>query len=107
MKLIDIFKMADFNRVEAMTLAYLFKREKGYLLDIEEHTKLRQPEASRGLRKLAEYGWVSIKTEKQGIGRPRIFYKFDRKKAVDNIKEMFREKLKKYEEAYKQLENKL
>jgi predicted transcriptional regulator len=60
---------------EAKVLIFLSKNEKGYSSEIEQDTKLRQPEASVATKNLLKLHLIGKKEVKnKGKGRPRYLF---------------------------------
>ncbi|NIA04045.1 MAG: hypothetical protein GWP09_01715 [Nitrospiraceae bacterium] len=63
------------NEKEVKALLYLMKHKHGRSRDIEQETRLRQPEASIALAKLRQMGLIETKKEdRSGKGRPQYIY---------------------------------
>lgn len=108
MRFDEALRYIGLNRIEAKACTYLFKQPEGYIIDIEQHTKLRQPEVSNALRKLEQRGWVELEHINDGsIGRPKNYYYFDRDTARKDIIKLFKQEMYKLGKAYKLVEGRI
>ncbi len=92
-ELIDKLVRAGFNKNVAITFVFLAGRDETRSREIEDATRLRQPEVSIAMQELKERGWVTKRDlKKEGKGRPVHIYRLDR--SIDEIKEEIKENKK-------------
>lgn len=78
-ELVDRLIKTGLNKNQAKALLAIAKEESVTSREIEDHTSLRQPEASIAINELREKGWVSKgKKNKEGRGRPVHIYSLDK-----------------------------
>lgn len=96
----DNFTKLGVNKKVAAILVYLRNKEDVTSVEIENHTGLRQPEASIALNRMVRDGWVHYKrVTSRAKGRPTHIYNlkevFDR--IVENEVEKFHKNAEKVE----------
>ena len=88
---VDLFADLGMPKNLAKTLLYVSQVEECRSVDIEQETKLRQPEVSIAMQQLMNNGWVAKRTlKKKGKGRPIHIYRLD--SSLDKIMKSFEEK---------------
>jgi len=95
-KAVKVLQHLGFSRMEAQTILFLFKTERVTARDIEEGTKLRQPEVSQGTNALINRKWIKkLKITTKGKGRPHYKYYLakPKEKILDNIQEEIRKRI--------------
>ncbi len=74
-KAVKSLQHLGFSRMEAHILIFLFKTDGVTARDIEEGTRLRQPEVSNGASALKNRKWIKTsKIPTKGKGRPHFKY---------------------------------
>ena len=85
---VDLFAELGMPKNLAKTLLYVSQVEECRSVDIEQETRLRQPEVSIAMQQLMKNGWISKRTlKKKGKGRPIHIYKLD--SSLDKIMKSF------------------
>ena len=75
-KAVDLFIELGMPKNLAKTLLYVSQVDECRSVDIEQETKLRQPEVSISMQQLLKKGWVTKQDlKKKGKGRPIHVYK--------------------------------
>ena len=73
--IVDIMDSLGFPRIDATIISFLYGSGEATSRDIEIGGDLRQPEVSRSLRAMQEYGWVIKKNRvKKKKSRPQSVY---------------------------------
>ncbi len=74
-EIVDALISLRMNRIVARTLATLQNGDEITSVEIENASRLRQPEVSIAMRDLTERGWINEREEKKpGKGRPYKIY---------------------------------
>lgn len=74
--LVDLLMTMGLSRNVAKTLVFLSKRDETTSVEIENHTRLRQPEVSIAMQELRRRRWVAKRDiKKEGKGRPVHAYR--------------------------------
>lgn len=99
--LVDLLINTGMARNVAKTLVFLSKRDETTSVDIENNTRLRQPEVSIAMQELRRRKWVTKRDiKKEGKGRPvhsyRLIMPFD--DVIDQISDEQRRKIREIEE---------
>lgn len=94
---IELFAELGMPKNLAKTLLYVSQCDECRSADIEQGTKLRQPEVSVAMQQLLDKGWIKKRDlKKKGKGRPVHIYKLT--KPLPNILKSFEvEKMKQVE----------
>ena len=103
----DCLQRLGAKRVEATLLAALVRRGAMGTQEIVDHTGLRQPEVSVGMRMLRERDWVEAEAvPRQGKGRPMHKYRLraERGRIRAHYEKMGRRAIESYERAMKVLD---
>ena len=75
-RVIHLFTELGMPKILAKTLLYVSQIDECRSTDIEQETKLRQPEVSIAMQQLMKKGWVTKRDlRKKGKGRPVHIYK--------------------------------
>lgn len=102
----DCLQQLGAKRVEATLLASLIRHGALGTQEIVEHTGLRQPEVSVGMRMLRDRDWVEAEPlPREGKGRPMHRYRLqaDRSAVRAHYERMGRRAIRSYEEAMETL----
>lgn len=102
----DCLQQLGAKRVEATLLAALVRRGAMGTQEIVDHTGLRQPEVSVGMRMLRDRDWVEAEAvPREGKGRPMHKYRLraERGKVRAHYERMGRKSIEAYERAMKTL----
>lgn len=99
--LVDLLINTGMSRNVAKTLVFLAKQDETTSVEIENHTRLRQPEVSIAMQELRRRKWVTKRDiKKEGKGRPvhsyRLTMPFD--EIIEQISEEQRRKIQAIEE---------
>ena len=87
-KVIHLFAELGMQKNLAKTLMYISNVDECRSAEIEQGTKLRQPEVSIVMQQLQEKGWIKKRDlKKKGKGRPVHIYKLT--SPIENIIENF------------------
>jgi len=102
-KIIHVFAELGMPKNLAKTLMYISHVDECRSAEIEQGTKLRQPEVSIVMQQLQEKGWVKKRDlKKKGKGRPVHIYKLT--SSIENIIRNFeREKIQEIDTIKKEL----
>jgi len=102
-KIIHIFTDLGMPKNLAKTLLYISQVEECRSVEIEQGTRLRQPEVSIAMQQLQEKGWIAKRDlRKKGKGRPVHIYKL--RSSLENIIKSFeQEKIQEIETTKKDL----
>ncbi len=74
--LVDLLMTMGLSRNVAKTLVFLSKRDETTSVEIENYTRLRQPEVSIAMQELRRRKWVAKRDiKKEGKGRPVHAYR--------------------------------
>jgi predicted transcriptional regulator len=106
-EVVDLLIRIGVPKKTARTLVYLSKGQESASLNIQEATRLRQPEVSLALRDLEQRGWVSKRNIKRsGKGRPIQLYKMTvpLDNAVSVLVESKKSEIEKINDSIKQLQ---
>jgi predicted transcriptional regulator len=88
---VDLFAELGMPKNIAKTLLYVSQVDECRSVDIEQETRLRQPEVSIAMQQLLKNGWIKKHTlKKKGKGRPIHIYKLD--SPIEKIMKSFEEK---------------
>ena len=83
-KIVHIFTELGMPKNLAKTLLYISQVDECRSVEIEQGTKLRQPEVSIAMQELQKKGWIGKRDlKKKGKGRPVHIYKLT--SALDDI----------------------
>lgn len=109
-RLRDCLQQLGAKRVEATLMASLIVRGPMGTQDIVEHTGLRQPEVSVGMRMLRDRKWVDAEAvPREGKGRPMHRYRLSArpKDVCGHYASMGQDAIRSYEDAISVLEKHL
>lgn len=102
-EVIKLLMKADIQRNTARTILFLYHTKEATSKEIENATKLKQPEVSVALSDLKKRNLVSVKeVKKEGKGRPVNAYGLT-KPLVEIIEEIKKEKIDEFERVKKLL----
>ncbi len=99
--LLDLLISTGMSRNVAKTLVFLSKRDETTSVDIENHTRLRQPEVSIAMQELRRRRWVTKRDiKKEGKGRPVHSYRLTMsfEDIIEQISEEQRRKIREIED---------